>query len=458
MLIDSHAHLEREEFKDDLEEAIKRASDASVEYIISAGSDLDSSRKAVDLSKRFDQIYPAVGIHPHEAKSVNTDTLDCLKGLVQANNKVVAWGEIGLDYHYDNSPRDIQRSIFRKQIRVARSLRLPIIIHTREAKEDTLTILKEEDAHDVGGVLHCFSGDLEMARRAIDMGFFISFSGVITFPNVRNLTEIAKEIPIERILIETDSPYLAPVPHRGKRNEPSYVKNVAERLAEIKGLSFDDISRITSFNTKTLFGIGVIEETGKISYQIRDSLYLNITNRCTDTCRFCVRYSTDFVKGHNLKLKKEPATGDLIKAIGNPSRYKEVVFCGYGEPFIRLDIIKEVSAWVKENGGRVRIDTNGHGNLIHRRNILPELSGLVDEISVSLNAEDAERYHKICQPKFGIDTYNEIKRFILEAKRYIPVVGVTVVDLPDIDLAACRRVAEKELGVSLRIRGYNVVG
>lgn len=457
MLIDNHAHLEMEEFKEDLEEVIKRASDASVEYIISAGSDIDSCRKTVELSKKFGLIYSAVGIHPHEAKSVSTDTLKSLKVLA-GEEKVVAWGEIGLDYHYDNSPRDLQGSVFREQIQIARSLRLPIIIHTREAKEDTLTILKEENAGNIGGVFHCFSGDLDMARRAIDMGFFISFSGIISFPNARNIREIAKEIPIEKILIETDSPYLAPVPYRGRRNEPSYVRIVAEKLAEIKGLSFNDISRITSFNAKTLFGIGPIDNTGKIAYQIRNSIYLNITNSCTDACIFCVRYSTDFVKGHNLKLEKEPSAGNLIKTIGDPRRYKEIVFCGYGEPLIRLDVIKEVSAWIKKNGGRVRIDTNGHGNLIHRRNILPELSGLVDEVSVSLNAEDPEKYYKICQPRFGIETYNEIKRFILEAKRYIPVVGVTVVDLPDIDLAACRRIAEEELGVNLRVREYNVVG
>lgn len=457
MLIDSHAHLEMEEFKEDLEEVTKRAWNSSVEYIVSVGFDLDSSRKAVELSQRFDRIYSAVGVHPHEAKSVNAGTFDSLKDLVKLN-KVVAWGEIGLDYYYDNSPRDLQRSIFRRQIGIARSLGLPIIVHTREAKEDTLTIMKEEDIQEVGGVLHCFSGDLDMAKRAIDMGFFISFSGVISFPKAKRLMEVAREIPVEKILIETDSPYLAPVPHRGKRNEPSYVRNVAEILAEIKGLSFMDIARITSLNAKVLFKIGIIAEGGKIVYQIRDSLYLNITNSCTDACRFCVRYFTDFVKGHNLKLKKEPTADDIIKAIGDPRRYKEMVFCGYGEPLIRLKVVKEVSAWVKENGGRVRIDTNGHGNMIHRRNILPELSGFVDEISVSLNAEDAGKYYKICRPRFGIETYDEIKRFVLEAKKYIPEVGVTVVDLPDIDLAACKRIAEKELGVNLRIRVYNVVG
>ncbi len=457
MLIDSHAHLDMEEFKDDLEEVIKRAWDNSVEYIITVGSDLDSSIRSVGLSKRFDRVYSTVGIHPHEAKLANADALDFLKGLAK-EEKVVAWGEIGLDYHYDNSPREIQMTAFREQIRIARSLRLPVIIHTREAREDTIVVLREEDAREVGGVFHCFSGDIDMARIALDMGFYISFSGIITFPKAGNIREIAKEIPIEKILIETDSPYLAPVPYRRKRNEPSYVNKTAEILAGIKGLTLDDIARITSLNARTLFRIAMMEEAGKIAYQIRDSLYLNITNECTDTCKFCVRYSTDFVKGHNLRIEKEPSSCDLIRAIGDPKTYKEVVFCGYGEPIIRLNVVKEVSTWVKENGGRVRVDTNGQGNLIHNRNILPELSGLVDEVSVSLNAEDAEKYYEICRPRFGKKAYDEIKRFILEAKKYIPIVGVTVVDLPEIDLTACRRIALEELGVNFRVREYNVVG
>ena len=199
------------------------------------------------------------------------------------------------------------------------------------------------------------------------MGFYISFSGTLTFPKALEAQNIAREIPIESILIETDCPYLAPQPVRGKRNEPAYVKYVAERLAELKGLTFDDIGRITSFNAMNLFKIERIAEEGKITYPIRDSLYLNLTNRCTSSCVFCVRYYTDFVKGHNLRLKKEPGAKELIDAIGDPKRYKEIVFCGYGEPLIRLDVVKEVAKAVKKKGGSVRVDTNGHGNLIHKK-------------------------------------------------------------------------------------------
>jgi TatD DNase family protein len=304
--------------------------------------------------------------------------------------------------------------------------------------------------------MHCFSGDIEFARRMMDLGFSISIAGPVTFPKAEKLREVVKQVPIERMLVETDAPYLAPQEHRGKRNEPAYVRHTAEMVAKVKGLSFDDVARITSFNAMQLFGIGEIAKKGKIAYPIRNSLYLNVTNRCTAACTFCVRYFTDFVKGHNLRLKDEPAAEELIREIGDPRRYDEVVFCGYGEPLLRLDVVKAVSADVKKKGGKVRIDTNGHGNLIHKRNILPELAGLVDAVSVSLNAQDADLYEKLSQPKFA-GAYDAVKEFIREAKKYIPDVTATVVSAPGVDVQACRRIAE-ELGARFRVREYNVVG
>jgi TatD DNase family protein len=171
------------------------------------------------------------------------------------SERVVAYGEIGLDYHYDHSPRDVQRERFREQVRLARELRLPIVIHTREAQEDTIAILKEEKGGDVGGVFHCFSGDAWLAKDALDLGFYLSFSGVITFQNAVMLRDIVKTVPLDRILVETDSPYLTPVPHRGKRNEPAYVRHVAEKIAELHGISVPKVEDATSQNTKRLFGI-----------------------------------------------------------------------------------------------------------------------------------------------------------------------------------------------------------
>jgi TatD DNase family protein len=456
MLIDTHAHLEMREFNDDREDVIKRAREAGVEYIVTIGTTVESSRDAVLLAEKYDFIYAAVGIHPHEVKDILHPAYEILRRFAK-HKKVVAYGEVGLDYHYEHSPRTDQKRKFRDMLREARELDLPVIVHDRDAHEDTLRILSEEWSPDLGGVMHCFSGDLEMARKMIEMGFSLSIAGPVTFPKAESLREVVRQVPIEHLLIETDSPYLAPQPVRGKRNEPAYVRHTAEAIAAIKGLSFDDVCRITSYNAMQLFGIGTVPEQGMITYPIRNSLYLNITNRCTAACTFCVRYHTDFVKGHNLRLGEEPTAEELLSEIGDPKRYTEIVFCGYGEPLLRLDVVKAVAAEVKKRGGKVRIDTNGHANLIHKRNVLPELAGLVDAVSVSLNAQNAELYTKISQPKFGIETYEAVKDFIREAKKYIPDVAVTVVSLPEVDIEACRKIAD-ELGVKLRVREYNVVG
>lgn len=456
MLIDTHAHLEMREFNDDREDVIKRAREAGVEYIVTIGTTIESSRDAVLLADKYDFIYAAIGIHPHEVRDILHPAYEIIRHFAQ-HKKVVAYGEIGLDYHYEHSSRTDQKRKFRDMLHEARELELPVIIHDRDAHEDTMQILSEEWSPDLGGVMHCFSGDAAMAERLIEMGFSLSIAGPVTFPKAEALREVVRQIPIEHLLIETDSPYLAPQPVRGKRNEPAFVRHTAEAIAKIKGLSFDDVARITSFNAMQLFGIGTIPERGQITYPIRNSLYLNITNRCTASCTFCVRYHTDFVKGHNLRLGEEPTADALIKEIGDPKQYAEIVFCGYGEPLLRLDVVKAVAAAVKERGGKVRIDTNGHGNLIYKRNILPELSGLVDGMSVSLNAQNAETYVKISQPKFGIETYEAVKEFLREAKKYIPDVTATVVAAPEVDVEACRRIAE-ELRVKFRVREYNVVG
>ncbi len=458
MLIDSHAHLTDRRFDADRDAVLARAREVGVETIVTVGAEPSDWEAALELTRRQGDpgIYAALGIHPHEADLLSDEMARRLRGLCRTP-RVIAIGEIGLDYHYMNSPREEQQKAFRRQIRLAREEGLPIVVHSREAEGDTVRILREEGPLEAGGVIHCFSGNRAMAREVLDLGFFISFSGSLTFKNAGELRRIAETLPVERLLVETDSPYLAPRPVRGKRNEPSHVRFVAETLADILGLSAEDIGRITRHNVLQLFSIGTPEAEGKIAYRIRDSLYLNITNRCTNACGFCVRNYQDFVKGHNLRLKREPDPGEVIRAIGNPERYREVVFCGYGEPMIRLALLKEAASWVKEHGGRVRVNTNGQGNLIHGRNILPELSGIVDEYSVSLNTENEKKYLSICRPKFGEGTYGAVKSFIREARKGAEV-SVTVLNLPEVDVDACREIAEKELRVGFRLRYYDQVG
>lgn len=254
VLIDSHAHLDDRRFDKDREEIIKSLKADEVDIVINPGADFLSSVKAVSLAEKFENIYAAVGIHPHEAKAMDDNTIDILRDLAK-KKKVIAIGEIGLDYHYDNSPRDIQKQRFREQIRLAKELKLPIIVHDREAHKDTFDIISQELDENLTGVLHSFSSSAEMAKKYIDMGFYISFSGPITFKNAKQPKEVAKEIPLEYILIETDSPYLTPEPKRGKRNQPLNVRYIAGKIAELKGISFEEVARKTSENTKRLFNI-----------------------------------------------------------------------------------------------------------------------------------------------------------------------------------------------------------
>ncbi|MDE3226365.1 MAG: TatD family hydrolase [Nitrospirota bacterium] len=258
MLIDTHAHLDDARYDADREAVIARAREAGVDTFVSIGCDLATSKSAVDLAGRYPFVYAAVGVHPHEVKHIEDGWYDEFRRLA-AHKKVVAYGEIGLDYHYNHSPPKLQRERFREQVGLAKELRLPLVIHTREAQEDTIAILKEEHAGQVGGVFHCFSGDAWLAKDALDLGFYLSFSGVITFPSATMLRNIVKTVPLDRILVETDCPYLTPVPHRGKRNEPAFVKLVAEKIAEVKGATevagVEELGRITSDNARRLFKI-----------------------------------------------------------------------------------------------------------------------------------------------------------------------------------------------------------
>ena len=457
LLVDSHAHLDSKPYTTDLDAVIERSGDNGVGHILTVGCDLESSRASVDLALRYPNVYASVGIHPHDAGSVDDETIDELARMIESVDKVVAVGETGLDFYRDRSPRDLQRASFRRHIQLAKDTGKPLIIHDRDAHDDVVRIMQEENAAEAGGVLHCFSGDLAMARKCMEMGFYISFAGPLTYPKNDALRTIAQTLPIDVMLVETDCPYLSPQTWRGKRCEPAYVRATAKKLAEIKGLTLEDVARITSLNAWRLFGIGEVDQSTRIAYVIRNSLYLNITNSCTNSCTFCAKFHDFTVKGHQLCLEREPGIEEVMTAIGDPSSYDEVVFCGYGEPLLRLDLVKAVASFLKQKNILVRINTDGQANLVHGRNILPELAGLVDSISVSLNAPDAATYQKICRSEFGEKGYDALKDFLLEAKKYIPSVTATAVSLPGVDIAACRKVAD-ELQVDFRERVYNEVG
>ncbi|MDE1889638.1 MAG: YchF/TatD family DNA exonuclease [Planctomycetota bacterium] len=456
MIIDTHAHLDFPDYKSDLESVLSRAKQANVGCIINVGTNLASSKKSVVLANRFNNVYASIGVHPHDAANVSEQDWQALESLAK-ESKVVAIGETGLDYYRNRSPHEDQQRVFHKHLALAKTNNLPVIIHCRDANSDCLKILDEHKNGALKGVVHCFSGTREIAKKCINMGLYVSFAGPITFSNANTLREVAKSIPVERLLLETDSPFLSPQPKRGERNEPSYLSFIIPVLADIYGLSLKDIERITTFNAYKVFGIGETEQEGKIAYAIRNSLYINLTNRCSNICDFCMRETYPFVKGHLLKLNREPTAEEVLEAIGDPSSYDEVVFCGYGEPTERLDVLVAVAKFLKSKGKRIRLDTNGHGDLINGKPIIHALRGLIDTICISLNADTAKKYEEMCKPVFGEKAYPALIQFIKDAKQVIPNVQVSIVEIPGVDVEKCKQIAQ-ELGVDFRVRKYNVLG
>lgn len=253
-MIDSHAHLDMDAFDHDRESVLLRAREAGVQNILTLAlmDEVGSYRKAYDIVESCPELVTAVGCHPHDAKHFGSDGESRLEEIAE-HPRSVAIGEIGLDYHYNLSPPEIQREVFRRQIRMAHQLDLPIIIHHRKAEKDLVAILDEEGVPQTGGVLHSFTAGRELALAGLDRGFYISFSGILTFKNAESLREVARDVPMDRLLVETDCPYLAPVPYRGKRNEPAFVRETAKKLAEVKGMSFEEIERTTDANFRRLF-------------------------------------------------------------------------------------------------------------------------------------------------------------------------------------------------------------
>lgn len=474
-LVDTHCHLHREEFERDRRKVLERARAAGVAAIVDPAVELSSNRAVAELAEREPDVYAALGVHPQHAAELTDEGLKELAAL-GTGAKVAAIGEIGLDYYRESAPRETQKEALRRQLRLAHELGKPVILHCRDvgqvgagqAYADLFAILRETLKPPIRGLLHCFSGDLAAAREGMDLGLYLSFAGNLTFTNAQALRAVAKEVPFDRVVLETDGPFLAPQGQRGKRNEPSFLPELVGTWAKIKDLTPEDVARVTTVNAHHVFGIGPAPERGKVAYAIRDSLYINLTNACTDRCLFCSlsdeqfwkgEGTSPFVKGHHLRMAKDPSVEKVLADVGDPSRYAEVVFCGYGEPVIRLKELLEIGHRLREKGAkRIRLNTNGHGNLIHKRPIARELKGVVDEVSVSLNTPDARQYLEICRPAFGLETYDSIKQFIRECRDEGMKVTATVVAMAGVDVEACRKVASDELKVAYRIRTYDDVG
>ncbi|HZK25988.1 MAG TPA: TatD family hydrolase [Thermoclostridium sp.] len=254
MIVDSHAHYDDKQFDTDRADVLKRVQQQGVTRVVNPASNLISAQRCIELSEEYDFVYCAVGIHPHDSQEYSQQSEEIIREMA-AHKKVVAIGEIGLDYHYDFSPRDIQKQCFAAHIQLALQLNLPMIIHNRESHKDILDIIRAEKGFNAGGVFHCFTGSVEMAKEVLDMGFYIALGGAVTFKNAKRPVEVARYVPIDRLLVETDSPYMAPVPHRGKRNDSGYLNEIIQKISEIRNSDFDDIANKTAQNANKLFGL-----------------------------------------------------------------------------------------------------------------------------------------------------------------------------------------------------------
>jgi TatD DNase family protein len=452
MFIDTHAHLFLKNFEDDFDDVINRAKKSGVDSIIVPATDLKTSLEAIALAEKYAQIYATVGIHPHDTKDWDDSLIPEIEKLAK-HPKVVGIGEIGLDYFYDFSPRDQQIKAFKSQLNIALKLELPVVIHNRDSDFDMMEIINSYCGTGLKAQFHCFNGSLNDGIGLMKMSHFISFTGNITFKKSDGLREILRYINLNHLMLETDSPFMTPVPHRGKRNEPAYVRLVAQQVADIHKMSLEEIGKITSLNTFRFFGIGNIPKTS-FTYLLDNSLYINLTNRCNADCTFCRRKEDPFLRGYNLGMKKseEPPAEVFIKEIGDPKRYDEIVFCGYGEPTIRWDVLKKIAEYVKQNGGKTRINTDGHGNIINKKDITPEMNDLIDVVSISFNSSNPKQYADLM--RVTEDHFEEMKQFAIKSKLFVKKVVMTVVSLDEVEIEKSRKVVEEDLGVEFRVRNY----
>jgi TatD DNase family protein len=457
MLIDSHAHLDMNPFRDDLDEVLERARDAGVGEILNICYDPTSIDRTMALTERYDDVYAAVGIHPHEARNWTNDLERRIKQLL-LRKKVLALGETGLDYYRDLSPREVQRDVFRRQIGIACYFEKPIVVHCRDAFRDVADILREEGANEVGGIFHAFSGGLDEAREVIDLGFHIGIGGPLTYKKSK-LPDVASRLPSSAFVVETDCPYLPPVPYRGKRNEPAYVRITAEKLASIRRVSLGDVERAAEVNYRALLR-GERDFPVRVAYRLRDNCYINVTGLCTNNCTFCSRLRThNFLYGYNLNLVVDPGIDEMITAareLVDAGDMREIVFCGYGEPTARLEEVLRTAAALGDAGLPLRLNTNGQGNMIHGRNIIPELEDVFDAVSVSLNAPDRAMYMSLCRPDAGERAFDSVVDFIRKAAASKMRCTVTALDYPEVDIDGCAALVASIPGAVFSVRKYHL--
>ena len=456
-LFDSHCHITDQKFDSDRTEVINSAAERGIK-MLTCGTCLQTSEECARLAAEFSNVYASVGIHPNNLGSIGNvaEEYARLKELA-TREKVVAIGETGLDWYWDEVPGEVQKEHFKMHLELAKEVGLPVVVHARDSADDCLDMLEPYAGAGLKFVWHCFvAGKKRLARlleRALELDLYLGISGNVTFVEQVPLRKIIPLIPDKHLLLDTDSPYLIPKPRTVQRNDPRQTERIAEEIALLRGVTTEDIARITYRNACNFLNLTLEDESGKIAYPIRNSLYINLTNQCTNNCSFCARNNGFIVKGHDISLKKEPSAAEVIAAMGDFSGYKEIVFCGYGEPTMKLDVLLEVARQVRTTGKPVRVNTNGLANLYFKRNIVPELAKCVDEVSISLNSADPEEYLQLCRSRFGEAAYPALLQFAELCQKAGIKTILSVVEMPGIDVAAARKVAES-VGVNFLVRSF----
>ncbi len=455
-LFDTHVHLEMAEFDADRASVLARARAAGVTLFLNAGSEPEANRRAQALAMAEPDVVAAAGYHPHEAARLTPEAWKELPDALAAD-KVVALGECGLDYHvFPDLPapdREAQQEVFARQLELARVFELPLIVHVREAEDDALALLTRLGPFPAGGVFHCYAGGTEHLDAALGLGFHLGFGGTVTYPKAEGVRAALRAAPAERLLLETDAPYLPPQTRRGQRNEPAYLSEIAAAAASVRGVEAGALAAQAGDNARRLFRVQA-GDPGPWVYPVGKNLYVNLTNRCTADCRFCPRRTDRRLHGTDLTLRREPTAAEVIAAIGDPGRYAQIVFCGFGEPLLRLPALLAAARAVRARGGRVRVNTNGHADLIFGRDILPECAGAVDEWSVSLNTADPEQYDLLVRPAAAPGrAWTAVTDFIARAVRAGFAVTASEVELPGVDARAVAALVQR-LGARFRVRSH----
>jgi len=457
MFIDSHAHLFDRKFEADLDRVLDRARAAGVERVVTLGDTVENSKRAIALALRHPMILAAVGVHPHHARDWNGTTEQTITRFTETP-RVVAIGEIGLDYHYNPDSAVVQRRVFRNQLALARELDMPVSIHCREAYDDLIEDIQTEKAENVGGVVHCFTGSLDDAKSLIDQGFYLGVGGTITFPNAEPLRFVVQQVGIDYVVLETDSPYLAPQTKRGRRNEPAHLPYTARVVADLTGHGYRDVARTTRYNTLRAFRLSRDLQPQPV-FVWEGNIYVNLTNDCTNDCSFCHKQGEGIARGVRLTVPEPPPAEAVLRCLEDEQfeHYDSVVFSGMGEPTLRLETLIHVAKVLREKGKRITLETNGQADLGRKHSAIDELEGVVDTLRVSLNAPDRETYNALCHPEDPERAFDGIVSFLKAAKGRFPEVAATTIELPEIDIEKVRHLAEDEIGVPLLVRPFERV-